>query len=104
MVMVSSEERRKLVSQMEDEQISPGGAVLKSLAAIVLLFVVAAGPWTLLATDEWSGGATRPPILPVDRGLGESRKVFDERRRDYESAREETAVGVEIPMANSDYD
>lgn len=101
--MVNSEERRKLVSQMEDEQISPGGAVLKSLAAILLLFVVAAGPWTLLATDEWSG-ATRPPILPVDQGLGESRKVFDERRRDYESAREETAVGVETPMANSGYD
>ena len=101
--MVSTEERRKLVSQMEDEKISPGCAVLKSLAAILLLFVVAAGPWTLLATDELSG-ATRPPILPVDQGLGESRKVFDERRRDYESAREKTAVGAEIPMANSDYD
>jgi hypothetical protein len=46
--MIRAEEKRKLMQQLRASA-SPMGAVLRSLGGIVVLLIIAAGPWTLLA-------------------------------------------------------
>ena len=47
--MIGAEKKRKLMQQLVETRASPMGAVLISLGGIVVLLIIAAGPWTLLA-------------------------------------------------------
>lgn len=55
--MQSAEKRRRLVNQMGSESVTPLGAVLKCAAGILVLVIIAAGPWMFLST----GGNTPIP-------------------------------------------
>lgn len=84
--MIGAEEKRKLMSQMTNEPIYPLIAVLKCLAALIVLVIIAAGPWAFLATNNPSGTESRHP--QPDASLAESKRVFDERRRAHEAAQQ----------------
>lgn len=49
--MQTTEERNRLQARFGDESISPIIAVLRCLAGILALFLIAAGPWLLLSPD-----------------------------------------------------
>ena len=55
--MIGADERRKIMSQFEDDPVYPHIVVLKCLAALLFLVIVAAGPWVILATNDQSAGA-----------------------------------------------
>ena len=86
--MVSAEERRKLMSRIDPDSISPVGALLKCLGALVVLFIIAAGPWAFLSAGGPSDTYASRASLQADQTVAESKRVFEERRRLYESARQ----------------
>jgi hypothetical protein len=47
--MIGAEEKRKLMEQLGNDCPNAIGAVLKSLAGIMVLLIIAAGPWTFLS-------------------------------------------------------
>jgi hypothetical protein len=85
--MVSAEEKRRLVSRLGNDPPNPVAAVLKCLAAILVLIVVAAGPWVFLGAGGRSGPDGERASLQANQAVTESRHVFEERRRLHESAR-----------------
>jgi hypothetical protein len=62
MAMIGAEERRRLISRLGGDPVSPLGAVLKCAACILLLVLIAAGPWAFLS----QGGprAAKEPAAP----------------------------------------
>ena len=95
--MQSAEERCRLMSQLGSESITPLGAVLKCAAGILVLVIIAAGPWAFLSVS----GPTVAPAAgeqtavqanrPVPSNLAESKRVFDERRERYLASRQDAA-------------
>ena len=56
--MLSAEERRRLIADLEKDPISALAVVSKCIAALLVLVVVAAGPWVFMtAGGPSSGGA-----------------------------------------------
>lgn len=49
--MQTTEERNRLQARFDDDSVSPIIAVLRCLAGILLLILVAASPWLLLSPD-----------------------------------------------------
>lgn len=85
--MLSAEERRSLTSRLGKDPISPLGAVLKCIAALLVLVTIAAGPWAFLTAGGPSSTEAVRVSPQVDQAVAESRRVFEERRQDYDSAR-----------------
>jgi len=86
--MQGAEERRRLMSRLGSESISPLGAVLKCAAGVLVLVVIAAGPWAFLSASGPTAAIGEHPATRADTTLAESKRIFDERRRAYESARQ----------------
>lgn len=98
--MQSAEERRRLLSRFDGDSLSPFVALLICAAGILALVVVTAGPWLVLnaggSTSVATVGGHADPraskVLP--HTLAESKRVFDERRQNYDAARQGTAAGA----------
>lgn len=75
--MQSAEERRRLMNRLGTVSITPLAALLKCAAGLVLLGIVAAGPWAFLAT---SGPEASAPTVVASKAA-ESEGV-DEAARD----------------------
>jgi len=86
--MLSAEERRRLTSQLGKDSISPLGAVLKCIAALLVLVAIAAGPWAFLTAGGPSSAEAERVSPQVDYAIAESRRIFEERRQTYDSARQ----------------
>lgn len=86
--MQSAEERRRLMSRLGSESISPLGAVLKCAAGVLVLVVIAAGPWAFLSAGGPTAAKEGHPASKADAALAESKRIFDERRRAYEAVRD----------------
>lgn len=86
--MQSAEERRQLMNRLGSESITPLGAVLKCAAGIAVLVVIAAGPWAFLSKVGPTVASDARPATKLGAGPAESQRVFDERRREYESGRD----------------
>lgn len=84
--MIGAEERRKLVSQFWSDPRHPLIAVLKCLAGLLVLVMISAGPWVLLATSHPPGADSRA-VAGTSAAVAESRRVFDERRQAHEATR-----------------
>ena len=91
--MLSAEERRTLVSGLESDSGSPLAGLLKCVAALLVLVIVAAGPWAFLTAGGPQGADAVYASLQSDQAVAESRRVFEERRNAYESARQNTSPG-----------
>lgn len=86
--MLSAEERRSLTSRLGKDPISPLGAVLKCITALLVLVTVAAGPWAFLTAGGPSSTEGERVSPQADYAVAESRRVFEERRQTYDSARQ----------------
>ena len=89
--MQSDEHERQLSDYYGAEEAGALVAVLKCTVGLLILIIVAAGPWLLLSPDEF--GPMPEPAGPTVTGtfsdsLAESRRIFEERRQRYESRRQ----------------
>lgn len=91
--MQSAEERRKLMSRLGSESLSPLGVVLKCAAGVFVLVIIAAGPWAFLSASGPTAAIEEQPAPRFGPALAESKRIFDERRRIYETARQSETVG-----------
>ena len=57
--MISPEEKRKLMERLGEDGANPLTALLKCAAGIVLLVVIAAGPWTFLSMGRHTASQER---------------------------------------------
>lgn len=104
-MLIGAEEKRRLMERVGRDSIGPLGAVLKCAAGILVLVVIAAGPWVFLSASgptvaATAGDHTRGQagtVLP--RTLAESKRVFDERRQRYEAGRQDNAPRPQDGMA-----
>jgi len=76
------------MSRLGRESISPLGAVLKCAAGVLVLVVIAAGPWAFLSADGPTAAKESHPASKADAALAESKRIFDERRRTYAAVRD----------------
>ena len=84
--MIGAEEKRRLIKQLGNDCSSPIGAVLKSLAGVLVLTIIAAGPWTLLSSGRHS--ASQENLAARTAAEQErSKLVVDADRRDREIER-----------------
>jgi hypothetical protein len=85
--MIGAEEKRKLMARMADEPARPLAAVLKCAAGVLVLVIIAAGPWAFVssgghtAAPAAGGQAASQPERALPRSVAESKRVFDERRQ-----------------------
>ena len=84
--MQSAEERQRLLKSYGGDQPSPLTAVLKCAAGILVLMVIAAGPWLVLSAGSGASVDGRfaygsAPGFP--NSMAESRRVWEERRQGY---------------------
>lgn len=86
--MQSAEERRRLMSKLGSESITPLGAILKCAAGILVLVIIAAGPWAFLSSGGPTAANEAHPASKVGAAQAEGKRVFDERRRAYEDVRD----------------
>ncbi len=86
--MQSAEERRRLMSKLGSESITPLGAILKCAAGILVLAIIAAGPWAFLISGGPTASNEAHPASKVGAAQAEGKRVFDERRRAYEDVRD----------------
>jgi len=86
--MIGAEERRKLMDRVGRDSISPLGAVLKCAACIVVLVIIAAGPWAFLSAGGPTAANKGHPASRAGAAQVESKRVFDERRSAYEDGRD----------------
>lgn len=94
--MQSAEERRRLMSRLGSESITPLGAVLTCAAGILVLVIIAAGPWAFLSASGPTTATGEHPAPQADTALAESKRVFNERRRTYEAARQSSVADPSI--------
>jgi hypothetical protein len=92
--MQFAEDRRRLMERLGSESVTALGTVLKCAAGIIVLVVVAAGPWALLGAGGPTDVNEGHPAPQADAALAESKRIFDERRRAYEAVRSGSAVGA----------
>ena len=92
--MQSAEERRRLMNRLGSESITPLGAVLKCTAGIVVLVVIAAGPWAFLSRGGPTVANDARPATKLGAGPAESQRVFDEKRREHESGRDDNVASA----------
>jgi hypothetical protein len=85
------------MSRLGGVSITPLGAVLKCAAGILVLVIIAAGPWAFVGTVGPDAGeraaAQQDRALP--RSVTESKHVFDERRQRYVEAHPDSHVARE---------
>jgi len=93
--MIGAEERRWLISRLGSESITALGAVLKCAAGILVLVIVAAGPWAFLGAGGPTGVNEGYRAPPADTALAESKRIFDERRMAYEAIRSGSAADAD---------
>ena len=86
--MLNAEERRRL----GEDSISPLGAVLKCITALLVLVSIAAGPWALLTAGGPQGADAVRASLQSDQAVAQSSRVL-EARNAYESARQNSSPG-----------
>ena len=86
--MLGAEERRKLMSRFENEPLRPLAAVLKCIAALLVLVLIAAGPWMFVTAGGAPGADALRAAPQVNQAVTDSKRVLDERRRTYESTRQ----------------
>ena len=86
--MQSAEERRRLMKQFESERLYRLGAVLKCAAGILVLVIIAAGPWAFLSAGGPTAASGDHSASKAGAALAESKRVFDERRKVYEADRD----------------
>ena len=79
--MIGAEERRRLVSRLGDEPVSPLGTVLKCAAGLLVLVVIAAGPWMFLSATGPTAASGDDAGKKASAAVSESRRVFEERQR-----------------------
>jgi len=82
--MISAEERRWLMSRLGSESDTGVGVVLKCAAGILVLVIVAAGPWALLSAGGPTAANQRQPA-PQASAEVESRPILEERRQSHEA-------------------
>lgn len=82
--MISAEERRWLMSRLGSESVTGLGVVLKCAAGILVLVIVAAGPWALLSSGGPTAANQRQPA-PQASAEVESRAILDERRKSHDA-------------------
>jgi hypothetical protein len=75
--MAGAEERRKLMKQFENEPLYWLGAMLKCAAGLVVLVVIAAGPWALLSVGGPVAGNEAKPAPLTEVAIAETRHSFD---------------------------
>lgn len=75
--MASAEERRKLMKQFENEPLSWPGAMLKCAAGLVVLVVIAAGPWALLTVGCPVAGSEAKPAPLTEVAIAATRRSFE---------------------------
>lgn len=99
--MQSLEERRRLLERYGGDEPAPLAAVLKCAAGILILVVVAAGPWVVLSAGT-QGSTDGRPVYRASRAhsdsMAESRRVFEERRRLHEGGSMEHGFAQTLPM------
>lgn len=86
--MLNAEERRRL----GEDSISPLGAVLKCITALLVLVSIAASPWVLLTAGGPQGADAVRASLQSDQVVAQSSRVL-EARNAYESARQNSSPG-----------
>lgn len=86
--MLNAEERRRL----GEDSISPLGAVLKCITALLVLVSIAASPWALLTAGGPQGADAVRASLQSDQVVAQSSRVL-EARNAYESARQNSSPG-----------
>jgi hypothetical protein len=75
--MISPEEKRKLMKQFENEPLYWLGAGLKLAACLVVLLVIAAGPWLVLHETGRTTAIAGDPAPQAETMRADSRAVFD---------------------------
>lgn len=75
--MISAEEKRKLMKQFENEPLYRLGAWLKLAACLVVLLVIAAGPWLALHETGRTTASVGDPVPQAETMRADSRGVFD---------------------------
>ena len=90
--MQFAEDRRRLMERLGSESVTALGAVLKCAAGIIVLVVVAAGPWAFLSAGGPTAVREGHPASPADAALTESKRIFDVRRMAYEAVRTDSAA------------
>jgi hypothetical protein len=85
--MIGAEERRRLMARLGSDPVSPLGAVLKCVAGILVLVIIAAGPWAFLSAGGPTAASEGHPASKVGAAQAESKRVFDERRRAFRGGR-----------------
>lgn len=85
--MIGAEERRKLMARLGNEPARPLAAVFKCAAGLLVLAIIAAGPWAFVSSGGYTtvpadgGQAAAQPERRLPRSVAESKAVFDERRQ-----------------------
>jgi hypothetical protein len=103
--MQSTQERRRLLEHYRDEPCNPLVAMLKSIAGLVALVLVAVSPWLLL-DSELARTASEQPAFRAARAFpsaAESRRALDGGRdRSATHKREDaTAAGTAVRYPDS---
>ena len=75
--MISTDEKRKLMKQFENEPLYWLGAGLKVAACLVVLLVVAAGPWLVLHETGRTTAIAGDPVPQTETIRADSPGVFD---------------------------
>jgi hypothetical protein len=75
--MISAEEKRKLMKQFENEPLYWLGAWLKLAAGILVLVVIAAGPWLALHETGRAIAIAGDPVPQAGTMQADSRGAFD---------------------------
>jgi hypothetical protein len=83
------------MERLGSESVTALGVVLKCAAGIVVLVVIAAGPWAFLGAGGPTGVNEGHPAPQADAALAESKRIFDERRMAYEAARSGSAADAD---------
>lgn len=86
--MQSAEERRRLMNRLGSESITPLGASLKCAAGVLVLVLIAAGPWAFVSTSGPTAANEAHPASKLGTAPAESKRIFDERRRAHDTDRD----------------
>jgi hypothetical protein len=76
------------MDRLGSESITPLGALLKCAAGVLVLVVIAAGPWAFVSTSGPTAANETHPASKPGTAPAESKRIFDERRRAHEAGRD----------------